>query len=578
MSASIRGVGALTYVDGILRDVSDLLINEVEKSKLLKISRALCTWYSCRKSNNQYHYKSGSSHKTKVTFTGQFGFRNPLILPKYLDSYNYASLFNEARINDGRDPFYTSEKLEGFKEGVNSLRFPNINYYDRFVKSSTPFTNASIYASGGDKRVQYFTILDYIGSRGLESVGQISSMDRYKLRANIDLKLTDIISMNVNLSGTYGQSKYPNEGNGPDTYDMFDRVLSFYPSNAHPLEYDSMLFISDNYPINLINELKYGGYAKRVDLNTQNSTTLKLDLGSFLKGLSLIGKVAFDVNNSITNNKGGSEALYRHTLIDGEDHFERVREKEVVTSLYSGADFFLRRTTFNGLVNYDRQINKNELTLNLIYAQMLEDVKVQSPSYQPRKTQDISFRANYAYDKKYVLQGELNYSGIMKLAPKKRFNLFSTIGAGWVLSNEDFLKDHESINYLKLYSTFGVMGIDNFYIPSYNQFYLHETLWANNGIWRPGIEGNYADYVNIYGIVQQGSNSYEIPKRNHLNIGIESLFLRKRLSATMNYFYIRDYDLISLMESRVPSLFGTGGFLPATNYGKNNRWGIDGAF
>lgn len=577
VNVTIRGEVALIFIDGIMRDASDLVVDEVEKVEVFKDfgGRAV---FGIAASNPIIFIttKSGKPHKTVINAIIQSGFRNATVLPNYLDAFDYATLFDEARKNDGRDPFYSNEKLEGYKSGENPLRYPNINYYDKFVKKSTHFRSVNVNATGGSDKVQYFSTLDYMGSGGLEAIGQQSVFDRYKIRANIDLKFNDVISMNANLSGTYGESRYPNNDGGAAPYDMFNDVLSRYPSNAHALEYDGKLFVSDNYPKNLINELKYGGYAKKIDLNTQNSTTVNLDFDKYIQGLSLYGKVAFDVNNSLTDNMGGSEALYRHTIVEGDDQFQRIREKEVVTTLTTGADFFLRRTTLNGVIDYTREIEKHELTLNGIYSQMLEEVKVQSASYQPRKSQDLSFRANYSYNKKYVLQTELNYSGMMKLPPGKRFNLFSTVGAGWVVSNEDFLKNNKTINYLKLFSTFGVMGVDNFYIEGYDPFYLHETLWRNIGTWRPGIEGNFADYVNIYEIVQQGSSNYEIPKRNYFNIGLESLFLRKSLSASFNYFRIKDYDMLSLMESRVPSLFGTGGFLPATNFGVNERWGIDG--
>lgn len=578
VGVSIRGQSALIYIDGILRDASDLVVDEVEKVEIIKdfSGRAVLGIVA----GNPVIFittKKGDNHKTVITANAQLGFRNAVILPEYLGSYDYATLLNEARVNDGRSELFNQERLEGYRSGENLLRYPNVDYYNEFVKSSTSYRDININASGGDKSVQYFSTLDYAGTGGLESIGQESSFDRFKLRANVDLRFTDVISMNVNLSGTYGNSKYPNIDSGADPYDMFNDVLSRYPSNAHALSYDGMLFRSDNYPVNLINELKYGGYARRVDLNTQNSTLLKFDLDKRVKGLSMYARVAFDVNNSITNNRGGSEALYRHTIVDGEDQFERVREKEVVTNLYSGADYFLRRTTFNGVVDYDRTFGVHELALNGIYTQMLEDVKVQTASYQPRKTQDLSFRANYAYDKRYVAQAEVNYTGIMKLAPGERFNLFSTIGAGWVLSNESFLKNNSFVDYLKLYSTYGVMGIDNFHIPGYNQFYLHQTLWRQAGGWASGVDGNFGDYVNIYEVMQQGSIDYKVRKRNHFNVGAEALVLDKRLSAEMNYFYVKDYDILSLMESRVPSLFGTGVFLPATNYGEEDRWGIDAA-
>ncbi|MCF8346694.1 MAG: hypothetical protein K9G38_05740 [Bacteroidales bacterium] len=69
---------------------------------------------------------------------------------------------------------------------------------------------------------------------------------------------------------------------------------------------------------------------------------------------------------------------------------------------------------------------------------------------------------------------------------------------------------------------------------------------------------------------------YNLPKRSYFNLGVQSQFLAKALSVEANYFYQKDYDQISLMGSYTPSLFGTGGFLPVTNFGESMNWGVDG--
>lgn len=577
VGASIRGVSAEIYVDGILRDPSDLSVDEIDKVEVIKdFSGRAALGMSAVNPVIFITTKSGRPQRTDVNVSLESGYSSPTILPDYLDAYNYGSLLNEARQNDGLSPSYSQEELEGYKTGSNPLHYPDVDYYDRFVKETTPFRSANINASGGDDFVRYFSMLDYVGTGGLESVGQESKTDRFKLRGNIDLNLTEYISLNVNLSGTYGDNSYPNEGGGADPYNMFGEVLSYYPADAHAMEYDGMLLQSSDYPVNLINELKYGGFAERVDLNTQNSTELVLDLGSVVPGLSAYGRATFDVNNSITNNKGGTEALFRHSISDGEDQFERIVEKDVETSMTAGDDFYLRRTTFNSGVDYDVESAQHELTLNAAYYQMLEEVKVEEASYQPRKNQDISLRGNYAFDRRYVFQLDLNYSGNMKLPEGERFNLFPTVGASWVVSNESFLENSNSIDYLKLFSSFGRMGVDNFYIPEYDQYYLHQTLWENVGGWNSGIDGNYGESLNVYDILQEGSEDYDIPKRDYFNVGIQGVLFDNVLSAEFNYFYEKNHDKISLMESRMPALFGTGGFLPATNFGEDERFGVDG--
>lgn len=577
VGASVRGISAVIYIDGILRDPSDLSVHEIDQVEVIKdFSGRSMLGIAASNPVIWITTKTGGTYKTDVRASFDMGYSSPTILPDYLDSYNYASLLNEAMANDGLSPVFSEEEIAGYQSGENLLRYPDIDYYGEYVRSSTPLRRANINAGGGDDIVKYFSMLDYVGSGGLEAIGENSRSDRYKLRGNVDLQLTDFLSMNVNLSGTYGDSRFPNQGGGASPYNIFGGVLSHYPSNAHAMEYDGMLLQSPDYPTNLTNVLMYNGFAERVDLNTQNSVGLVLDLNESVEGLSAHGRASFDVNNVITNNKGGTEALYRHSVVADEDMFERIVERQVVTTMGSGYDFYLRRTTFNLGMDYDRTFGNHEITGNVSYLQLLEEIKVQTQDYQPRKLQDISLRANYAFDRRYILQMDLNYSGSMKLPEGERFNLFPTVGAAWVASNEGFLENSNLLSYLKFYTSAGIMGVDNFYTPGYNQYYLHRSLWQGAGGWRSGISGEYGPWENIYEILQAGSNDFTIPKRNYLNIGVQSIMFGNSLSAEVNYFYQKNYDQISPMVSRTPSLFGTGGFLSVTNFGENEQWGFDG--
>ena len=76
--------------------------------------------------------KRGEAHKRIVRVGVEYGVQPSTRVPKYLDSYNYSKLFNEARINDGMNPYYTNKQLEGYRNssGVNDVLYPNIDYYN----------------------------------------------------------------------------------------------------------------------------------------------------------------------------------------------------------------------------------------------------------------------------------------------------------------------------------------------------------------------------------------------------------------------------------------------------------------
>jgi TonB-dependent starch-binding outer membrane protein SusC len=66
----------------------------------------------------------------------------PTVLPKYLDSYRYTTLYNEALANDGLTPAYSAADIEGYRLGTDLLHYPNTDYYGEYVAKSAPYPQA----------------------------------------------------------------------------------------------------------------------------------------------------------------------------------------------------------------------------------------------------------------------------------------------------------------------------------------------------------------------------------------------------------------------------------------------------
>jgi TonB-linked SusC/RagA family outer membrane protein len=572
----IRNTAASIYIDGIMRDITGLSINEVEKIQVIKdlSGRAALglsgigpvLWITTRK---------GTSYNREIKVTTEFGYRTPFVLPKYVGSFAYASLLNEALVNDGLAPRYSAADLTSYGNKDNPIRFPDVDYYGDFVKKSSPFRKANISFEGGDNRVTYYSMFDYVGNQGLEAVGEKITNNQFKLRTNADVRLNDFMKLGVNIAMSYQRQRFANSGSGADVYNMFD-ILSTYPSNAHATWFGDRLLMSDNYPLNLTNELAYSGFAEGKVINAQNNARLLIDLNSVVKGLTITGSTSFDVFNNLISSKGGNAATYRLTTTPlGADTTQLVVPALNVTSMSMGNYYVLRRTAASVVANYERLFGKHLITADASYYTALEEVKSYA-NYQPAKMQDISFRGNYSFDNRYVLQLDLAYSGSGRMPKGKRFSLYPTVGAAWVASNESFLKGSKTINYLKIFSSFGVVGDNFFSLGGYNPFYLDQTLWRQNGTWRPGISGATAPSVRNYNIVQVGSSNFVLPKKNVLNAGIQGEFLNRTLSVEVDYFHEKNYDKISNRSGSTPSLFGSPQFLPAVNFGEDMRWGIDG--
>ena len=577
--ASIRGVGATFYIDGIQRNPEDLTVYEVAKVEVIKDlsgRAALGTngagpviWITTR---------SGAVNDKEINVSLERGISTPTTTPEFLDAYDYATLYNEALENDGLSPIYSQAALTAYQNGSSPLRYPNINRYNEFVAETAPYTRANLNFTGGDDQVNYFSMLDYVGADGYENIGRQTTYDRYKIRGNVNIRLNDYLDMNVNLSGTYGTSEYANQGGGAGRFNLFNTISS-YPANAHAIMFEDKFVISNDHPINLMNEYLYGGYAESAELNTQNKASLIVDLDDVITGMKFVGTAAFDVNNIITTNKGGTESLYRLTRSStGEDILERVVEREVVPSMWSGYDFYQRSITGIADLKYDRVFDEHAITANIAYYQALQETRAASQNYQPNKVQDVSFRANYAFDERYVVQFDLAYTGNMRLPEGERFNAYPTIGVAWNIDEESFFSDEGWVDHLKLYSSYGVMGVNNFNLPGgYNTYYLDRTLWQDVGGWQTGIEGQKSGGYNIYEILQFGSDDFTLPETKYFNVGVQTQIFDNTVAFAANYFRQENYDQISLKQNFTPSLFGTGGFLPAVNFGEDLRYGVDGS-
>lgn len=570
--AFIRGTAATIYVDGIMRDITGLSASEVQEVRVIRdlSGRAMLglsgsgpvLWITTR---------NGNSYNREMKVSAEYGLNTAAVMPEYLDSYNYATLLNEALENDGFEPWYSSADLTAYQNHTNLLTHPDVDYYSEYVAKTAPFRRASISFEGGDRRVAYFSMIDYVGGAGLENVGEKVKNDRYKLRGNVAIKLNDFMNLSINISASLNKQRFPNISSGAGVYNMFD-IVSVYPSNAHPIYADSLLIVSDNFPVNLTNELAYSGFGDGTILNAQNNARLVIDLGSIAEGLTAFGNASFDVSNTIINSKGGTAALYR---LEGMTPV-RVVDAVVVPTMSLGSFNVLKRTTGYTGLNYQREFGKSSLMADAVFYAGLEEITSDDDWYQPSKVEDLSFRLNYGFDDRYVAQLDLAYSGSNRMPQGKRFSLYPTAGLAWIASNEEFLSNNRVVNYLKIYGSAGIMGVNDYYLQGYNPFYLFETLWSFDNGWRSGVASNRGENVDIYKLVQTGSDDFVLPKRRFINTGVQAQLLGKALDVEVNYFNELNYDKISNKGASTPSIIGSPQFLPATNYGEDVRWGFDG--
>ncbi|MCG8700987.1 MAG: TonB-dependent receptor plug domain-containing protein, partial [Bacteroidales bacterium] len=195
--------GVIVIVDGIERPINDLMAEEIESIELLKDATAKIH-YGARAANGVILVttKHGEKFKRTANLSFSSGISLPTHYPEFLNSADYARLYNEARENDGLAPLYTDEDIKGYENstGENDMFYPNVDYYDYFLRDYGTYTKVTGEFSGGNERAQYSLIFGYQNATGLESVGEDPKNNRFNVRGSLDIDINDYLTGNIGLA------------------------------------------------------------------------------------------------------------------------------------------------------------------------------------------------------------------------------------------------------------------------------------------------------------------------------------------------------------------------------------------
>lgn len=152
-------------------------------------------------------------------------------------------------------------------------------------------------------------------------------------------------------------------------------------------------------------------------------------------------------------------------------------------------------------------------------------------------------RLNYNYANKYVVNFNIRKDGSSRFGANNLFNTFASIGAGWIFSNEQIVKDKLPwLSYGKLKGSFGTTGNDQ--IGDYQFLNLYRTLTFDN------------PYQGIVALTADGLPNADLQweETKKLQGGIELGFLDDRFLITASFFRNRSGN--QLLAYQLPSISG----------------------
>lgn len=220
----VRGVGsfggesnksdALVLIDGIPGKLNDVSSEDVESISVLK-DASTAAIYGSRAANGVILVttKTGKEGKVSVGYNGYVGFNTPTALPEFVDTWQYATLYNEAV---GREA-YTQEEIQKFRDGSDPDHYANARYLDEVFSRKGLQTGHDVTINGGNAENKYMVSFGYLKQNGIV---EKNDYQRYNARVNLINEILPGLKLTSRLSGVYGNRKEPMAPGGDDADNM----------------------------------------------------------------------------------------------------------------------------------------------------------------------------------------------------------------------------------------------------------------------------------------------------------------------------------------------------------------------
>ncbi|MBK3518891.1 SusC/RagA family TonB-linked outer membrane protein [Carboxylicivirga marina] len=487
----------LVLIDGFERKLSTITVEEIESVTVLKDAGATAI-YGQRGANGVIVIttKRGKNEGMKVDISYEYSTNEPFRMPTMMDAYGYASAMNEALELDGQAHLYSKEQLDAYKNGMYPEYYPNVNWTDEVMRNTGFVHNFNTTFRGGTNKTKYYVAINYMDGEGLlkqdrnrENYSTQLNYRRANLRSNLDIQLTGTTQMKFNLAGRISGINQPGKANSENIMSL----ITGTPANAFPVQYaDGSWGGSGIYKENPVADINQTGYGTGHERTLYADLTLIQDLSAITEGLSLSAAVSFD-NNVIYWDQKTKNYAYVHRTADID---------EITGQLYNfTSNSYGENTPLAYGTAFGGQNRRNDVIIKANYDQVWGKHKLNALALFHADNEvgygkDLTFNRinyagqfNYSFDKKYLAGLSLSYSGNNILSENNRFHFYPALSLGWMLSNENFLKDVSAINSLKLRTSVGLSGLEPgvpyLHLPSYGDgqnYYFTDNNDGNSGL------------------------------------------------------------------------------------------------
>lgn len=586
-SLSIRGFGApLVIVDGVESSFNNIDANEIESISILKDAAAAI--YGSRAGDGVVLVttKRGTVDKPTVSLQSSMTFQKVTQLPRMASSGQMAELWRESQLNAGvaeSSIRFTEQDIQKYYAGTDP-DYPNTDWYSIVFRNLSPESQHNLSIRGGSDKIRYYGFMGYMNQQSLIRLNG-PDYTRYNLRSNIDAKILDNLTMQLDLSSIVEDKNYPWR-----CYDQYAIFGDYW--NTEPF-WSATLPDSNKLPyggagaaigLEFLSNSKLSGYQRTNSQNLKGALSLKYDFKT-IKGLSAKADVNYIqnysflkifkwlsdsysynyTNDSYTQRTSASQPELtqqdsKNRTITGQfslSYDKKISEKHQISALalYEVIDYYSDWISA-------KRINYNTNSIDYLFAGGLSN-QVADGSATEMGRQSLIGRVNYAYNSKYLLESTLRIDQSAKFDQEHRTGYFPSISLGWRISEENFLKNNIAVlDNLKLRLSCSQTGKDavaNFaYLSGYNYgntYLIGSTTskgWLATGMANPLL-------------TWESMTTY--------NAGLDFSFFKRNFYGVFDVFYRNREGIPGQRVSSLPDSFGAT--LPVENLNSINTRGFE---
>jgi TonB-linked SusC/RagA family outer membrane protein len=588
-SLSIRGFGgALVIVDGIESSFNNIDANEIESISILKDGSA--SIYGARAGNGVILVttKRGKIGKPSITLNSSETLQSITVMPKPASSGQYAEMKSEAWLQSGQPAStvpYTPEQIEKYYKGTDPL-YPNTDWYNVLIRNWAPQQQHNLSVRGGSDRIKYY---GFVGFLDQQTIWKKNGGDykRYNMQSNIDARILDNLSLQLDISSIYEDRKFPwrPQSAGANTvWQDYWNTLPIYPATLPDPTKISFANGGGTGGAHVITNSAIAGYDNTVSQNLKGTIALNYYVKS-VKGLS--AKAFVNISQNYSTNKHFTRPVKFYTY----DPVSKIYS--LAGALGSRASLSLvdnKGKTITGQfsLNYDHTLGQfHHVTALALYEAIdyssdyisagridfltpaIDQLFAGSTSGMTNNGSASEMgrksyvgRINYSYKSKYLVETILRADASAKFPSNKRWGYFPSISVGWRLSEEQFVKRIKNLDNLKLRASYGESGNDGVGNFQYLTGYQYGLLYILDNNVQQGIVSTGLANPNL---------TWE--KISTYNFGFDFSLWNGKIYGEGDVFYRERKGIPTTKITTLPTTFGAN--LPPENINSLNNRGFE---